>query len=92
MPNTVTLDIRKSSGSSYLAQLREGDEALGSATVYGSLSDAIQAEAWCVPDDRQRVVEVRYAGLSGGSWHADELAQQAGPMSQRLSDLADALN
>jgi hypothetical protein len=87
----VTLDIRKTSSQAYLAQLLAGGAEMGNATLYDSLSDAIQAEAWCLPEDGTRVVEVRYAGLSGGSWHADELALQAGPLSERLSELAAAL-
>jgi hypothetical protein len=87
----VTLQIDQDGAGSYLARYHAAGVDLTEATLYTSIADAICAEIWTLPEGIAQLVEVRYGDLSGGTWHVEELADQAGPIALRLVDLENAL-
>ena len=88
----VVLQIDKAGheGACQARYLASGVE-LTDTTLYPSLADAICAEIWTLPEGIAQMVEVRYGELSGGTWAIEALAEQAGPMAERLLALGDTL-
>ena len=89
----VTLQInRTGSDGACLAHYLAGGVDLTDTTLYTSLADAICAEIWTLPEGIAQMVEVRYGELSGGTWAVEALAEQAGPMAERLLALENSLD
>ncbi len=86
----LQIDRVGNEGACQARYLASGVE-LTDTTLYTSLADAICAEIWTLPEGIAQMVEVRYGELSGGTWAIEDLAEQAGPMADRLMVLERTL-
>jgi hypothetical protein len=69
----------------YRAQIVVDSVPVHDPADYSSLEAAIREEAEVVPDELARFMEVRFAGLSSGTFRCPELAANAASVAAKLS-------
>src|SRR5690606_24128322 len=86
-PRILTLQIDKISSGLYRAEVQSHNVQVADEGTHPSISEAIRKEALAVPDGFAHFMEVRYCGLSSGTFAIAEMAQQADVLADRLMEL-----
>lgn len=91
-PSILTLQIDKVASGLYRAELLENGAQVTQPNTHSSISEAIREEAMAVPEGFAHLMEVRYYGLSSGTFLLSQLPQQAEAIAGQLVDLLAELN
>lgn len=86
-PRILTLQIDKVLPGQYRTEVREGSSQVTDESMHSSIADAIREEALAVPEGFAHFMEVRYHGMSSGTYALRDLTQQADAVADRLVSL-----
>ena len=85
--NTVTIHIRSTAPGIYLAHATHGGTEYKPAESYDRMEDAIQAEAYNIPDGFAHFLVFTYGGMSTGTVTIAEAIARSVVLADRLIEL-----
>lgn len=87
-----TVEIDKLQSGLYRAAVLCGGAEVTEAGVHKSIQEAIREEALSVPDGMAHFMELRYGGMSSGTYPLSEVPEKATAIADRLVALSAELH